>query len=147
MNAIYLYPSLCFFEGTPVSVGRGTDIPFQQFGHPSFTKFQYSFTPKPTVGAKQPKLNGKECFGVDLSEQEKVDSRNWKKLDLTYLVQGYNMYPNKAEYFTNFFNLLAGNSSLKNAIKSGKTITEIRDSWKDGLEEYKLMRKKYLLYE
>tara|TARA_B110000503_G_C7152437_1_gene415804 strand:+ start:953 stop:2212 length:1260 start_codon:yes stop_codon:yes gene_type:complete len=147
MNAIYLYPSLCFFEGTPVSIGRGTDAPFQQLGHPTFTKFQYSFTPKPTLGAKQPKLNGKECFGVDLSNQEKVDSRNWKKLDLTYLIECYNIYSNKAEYFTNFFNLLAGNSSLKDAIKSGQSATEIIESWKFGLEEYQLMRKRYLLYQ
>jgi len=147
MNAIYLYPSLCFFEGTPVSVGRGTDAPFQQFGHPSFSKFHYSFTPKPTLGATQPKLNSKECFGVDLSNEEEIDARNWGKLELSYLFEGYNMYPNKAEYFTNFFNLLAGNSSLKNAIKSGKPVKEIRDSWKDGLAEYNLMREKYLLYK
>ena len=147
MNAIYLYPSLCFFEGTPISVGRGTAAPFQQLGHPTLIKYQYSFTPKPTVGAKNPKLLGKKCYGVNLTNQEIVEPRNWKKLDLSYLIECYEMYPEKDNYFTNFFNLLAGNSSLQEAIKSGKTATEIRASWKNGIEEYRVIREKYLLYK
>ncbi|MDA9312082.1 DUF1343 domain-containing protein [Vicingaceae bacterium] len=147
MNSIYLYPSLCFFEGTPISVGRGTDAPFQQFGHPSFNKFQYSFTPLTAEGAKNPKLNGTKCFGLDLSDQKIVDARNWKKLDLSYLIECYKIYPEKENYFTNFFNLLAGNSSLKEAIISGKTASEIRAGWLDGLANYQITREKYLLYK
>ena len=146
MNAIYLYPSLCFFEGTPVSIGRGTDAPFQQFGHPAFSEFSYSFTPTPTPGAKSPKLNGKECFGVDLTNQEIVNLRNWRKLDLSYLINSYKMYPEKEKYFTNFFNLLAGNSSLKEAIKAGKTESEIRAAWAEDLAIFKEIRSRYLLY-
>ena len=146
MNAIYLYPSLCFFEGTPISIGRGTDAPFQQFGHPAFSEFSYSFTPTPTPGAKSPKLNGKECFGVDLTNQETVNPRNWRKLDLSYLINSYKMYPEKEKYFTNFFNLLAGNSSLKEAIKAGKTESEIRAAWAEDLAIFKEIRSKYLLY-
>lgn len=147
MNSIYLYPSLCFFEGTPISVGRGTEAPFQQFGHPEFTKFDYSFTPSPTVGAKKPKLNGEKCFGIDLTDKAQVNARNWKKLDLSYLIECYNLYPNKDKFFTNFFNLLAGNSSLKEAIKAGKSASEIEASWEPGLSEYRLLRKKYLIYQ
>ena len=146
MNVIYLYPSLCFFEGTPISIGRGTDAPFQQFGHPAFSEFSYSFTPTPTPGAKSPKLNGKECFGVDLTNQETVNPRNWRKLDLSYLINSYKMYPEKEKYFTNFFNLLAGNSSLKEAIKAGKTESEIRAAWAEDLAIFKEIRSKYLLY-
>ena len=146
MNAIYLYPSLCFFEGTPISIGRGTDAPFQQFGHPAFSEFSYSFTPTPTPGAKSPKLNGKECFGVDLTNQEIVNLRNWRKLDLSYLINSYKMYPEKEKYFTNFFNLLAGNSSLKEAIKAGKTESEIRAAWAEDLAIFKEIRSRYLLY-
>lgn len=147
MNSIYLYPSLCFFEGTPISVGRGTSNPFQQIGHPTLSKFEYSFIPKPTMGAKNPKLRGKKCLGIDFTNFEKVEARNWGKLDLSYLIEIYNMYPEKDKYFTNFFNLLAGNSRLKAAIKTGKTAPEIRATWKVGLEEYDLMRKQYLLYD
>ena len=147
MNAIYLYPSLCFFEGTPISIGRGTESPFQQLGHPSLINFEYSFIPGPTIGAKNPKLKGKKCYGVDLTNQEKVSPRNWKKLDLSYLIECYKMYPKKDEYFTDFFNLLAGNSGLKEAIKAGKTAPEIRSTWKSGLEKYQLMSEKYLRYE
>ena len=147
MNSIYLYPSLCFFEGTPVSVGRGTDDPFQQFGHPNFTEYEYSFIPKPSLGAKNPKLNGKKCFGVDLTNQDSVNPRAWRKLNLSFLIESYKAYPQKDKFFTNFFNLLAGNSSLKEAIKSGKTEEEIRNSWTHGLESFGRVRDKYLLYD
>lgn len=147
MNAIYLYPSLCFFEGTPVSVGRGTDAPFQQFGHPAFSEYSYSFTPTPTQGAKSPKLNGKVCYGVDFTEGQNEKPRNWKQLNLSYLIDSYKMYPDKEKYFTNFFNLLAGNSSLKEAIKAGKTESEIRATWGEDLAVFIQFRSKYLLYE
>ena len=147
MNSIYLYPSICFFEGTPISVGRGTSFPFQHIGHPSLTKFDYSFTPKPTAGAKKPKLNGEKCFGIDLTNQAQLKPRSWAKLDLSYLIQYYQLYPNKEDYFTNFFNLLAGNSTLQKDIIAGKSAAEIRESWVQGLQNYKLIREKYLIYD
>ena len=147
MKSIYLYPSLCFFEGTPVSVGRGTEKPFQQIGHPSIKGYRYSFIPEPTFGAKNPKLNGKKSFGIDFSSaDEVVIKKEWSSLNLSYLIEFYQKYPEQEKYFTNFFNLLAGNSKLQKAIKESKSEIEIKASWKEGLDEYKVMRKNYLLY-
>ena len=141
MQAIYLYPSICLFEGTPISVGRGTEKPFQVIGHPQL-KYDFSFVPKPTTGAKEPLLKGETCYGLDLSAV-KVK----KELDLSYLIQFYNSYPDKDQFFQKFFNLLAGNSTLQEQIKQGKTEAEIKATWQKGLVEFKAKRKKYLLYE
>jgi uncharacterized protein YbbC (DUF1343 family) len=141
MQAIYLYPSICLFEGTPISVGRGTEKSFQVIGHPQL-KYDFSFVPKPTTGAKEPLLKGETCYGLDLSAV-KVK----KELDLSYLIQFYNSYPDKEHFFSNFFNLLAGNSTLQEQIKQGKTEAEIKATWQKGLVEFKAKRKKYLLYE
>lgn len=147
MNSIYLYPSLCFFEGTPVSVGRGTDKPFQQFGHPSFTLYSYAFTPKPTIGAKNPKLNGKNCFGRLLTKDAALLKREGQ-LDLQWLIDAYNLYPDKDSFFTNFFVLLAGTKQLQQQIEAGMTAKEIRATWQDGLDRFqKEVRSKYLLYK
>ena len=147
MDAIYLYPSLCFFEGTPVSVGRGTDKPFQLFGHPSFKMYSFAFTPKPMYGAKDPRLKGVNCYGRLLTQ----DASRIKKegmLDLQWLIDGYNQYSSKEEYFTNFFLLLAGTKQLEAQIKSDLSADEIRTSWKPGLDKFqKEVRSKYLLYE
>lgn len=145
-TAILLYPSLCLFEGTPISVGRGTDKPFQQFGHPTLSEYDYHFTPKPTFGASNPKLNGQKCFGMDLSKQPMDSLRMDAYLNLDYLIKAYQAYPNKEKFFTSFFTLLAGTKSLENAIRDNRTADEIRESWQLGLEEYQKMRKKYLLY-
>lgn len=146
MDAIYLYPSLCFFEGTPVSVGRGTDQPFQQFGHPSFELYSYSFTPKPMFGAKEPKLNGQNCFGRLLTG----DADRLKKdgmLDLQWLIDAYNSYPNKESFFTNFFELLAGTKQLQQQIEAGMSAEEIRATWQVDLQQFqKEVRSKYLIY-
>jgi uncharacterized protein YbbC (DUF1343 family) len=141
MQAIYLYPSICLFEGTPISVGRGTEKSFQVIGHPQL-KYDFSFVPKPTTGAKEPLLKGETCYGLDLSAV-KVK----KELDLSYLIQFYNSYPDKEQFFQKFFNLLAGNSTLQEQIKQGKTEAEIKATWQKGLVEFKAKRKKYLLYE
>ena len=141
MQAIYLYPSICLFEGTPISVGRGTEKPFQVIGHPQL-KYDFSFVPKPRTGAKEPLLKGETCYGLDLSAV-KVK----KELDLSYLIQFYNSYPDKEQFFQKFFNLLAGNSTLQEQIKQGKTEAEIKATWQKGLVEFKAKRKKYLLYE
>ncbi len=146
-RAVYLYPSLCFFEGTNVSVGRGTNFPFQQIGAPNLNNFEHSFVPQASFGAKNPKYEGEKCFGIDFSEIDAAQFRNQGKLDLTYLISFYEASSNRTKFFNNFFNLLSGNSSLQTAIKSGKTEEEIRASWQSGLEEFKTMRKKYLLYQ
>lgn len=140
MQAIYLYPSLCLFEGTPISVGRGTDKPFQVIGHPQL-KADFSFVPKPTQGAKEPLLNQETCYGLDLSGVEVK-----KELDLSYLIRFYNDYHDKEHFFNNFFNTLAGNATLQAQIKQGKTEEQIKATWQKGLQEFKAKRKKYLLY-
>jgi uncharacterized protein YbbC (DUF1343 family) len=146
MNSIYLYPSLCFFEGTPVSVGRGTEKPFQLFGHPSFGLYSYAFTPKPMFGAKEPKLNGELCFGRELSARS-LELKNNGQLDLQYLIDAFNFYPNKSEFFTNFFALLAGTKQLQHQIEAGMTAEEIRATWQADLSRFqKVVRSKYLLY-
>lgn len=147
MKSIYLYPSLCFFEGTPISIGRGTNKPFQQIGHPSIESFSYHFIPQSNVGAKNPKLKGKKCFGLDLSETSEEELKKWNQLNFSFLIQFYHQYPQKDKFFTNFFNLLAGNKSLQEDIIAEKTELEIRNSWKEGLEMYHSIRNKYLLYD
>ena len=147
--AIYLYPSLCFFEGTVVSVGRGTEQPFQQWGHPAFEgKASYFFIPESTTGASKPMHEGKRCYGElwarDAEEALKmVDNR----LQLKPLIQAYSWYPAKDKFFNNFFDKLAGNSSLRQMIQQGKSEESIRESWQKDLEIFKKIRKKYLLYE
>ncbi len=149
MHAIYLYPSLCFFEGTNVSVGRGTDKQFQVYGAPDFPLGNYSFTPMPKDGAKNPPLEGQLCKGFDLSDIKISDLQQRKRLNLSYLIDFYKNYPNKNGFFLKnlFFNKLAGNSTLRQQIIEGKSEAEIRESWKAGLENFKKMRKKYLLYK
>ncbi|MEQ8908431.1 MAG: DUF1343 domain-containing protein [Vicingaceae bacterium] len=146
MAAIYLYPSLCFFEGTPISVGRGTTKPFQQFGHPALTEYQYHFVPKPSPGAKSPKLQGKKCLGKDLSDRPIGSLKAKAELDLTYLIDVYREYPDKNNFFTSFFSLLAGTDELQKQIKAGQSESEIRASWQSELEAFKKVREKYLLY-
>ncbi len=143
MQSIDWYPSLALFEGTPISVGRGTDAPFQQAGHPAFNKkYSYSFTPKPTLGASNPKLNGEKCFGVDLRQKE-----GGKRLELSYLLEFYREYPNKDNFFNSFFDLLAGTDRLKAQIKANLSEKEIRDSWQEDLENFQRIRQKYLIYK
>lgn len=143
LHSIRFYPTLCLFEGTVVSVGRGTELPFQIIGIPdSVTNYGFSFTPKSIVGmAKKPLYEGKKCVG------ERLDSNTIsRKIDLSYLIKYYNIYPNKEKYFNNFFNKLAGNATLQDQIKKGLSSDEIRKSWQTDLEAFKKKRKKYLLY-
>ena len=147
MKSVYLYPSLCFFEGTVISVGRGTDKPFQVVGHPSLPEGKYSFTPKSTQGAKSPLYMDKVCKGYDLSNYGEMIMRYEKRINLFWLIDLYKKYPNKKEYFNNYFNTLAGNDALKLQIEAGMSEENIRDSWQAKLTEYKKIRKKYLLYK
>lgn len=148
-NAILLYPSLCFFEGTQVSVGRGTDHPFEVFGHPNLTTGSYVFVPKPNEGSKHPKHEGTPCVGWDLTDFGGKNVQNKKHLILDYLVNAYREYPDKENFFLSngFINKLAGTDQLQKQIEQGKTADEIRATWQADLQEYMLMRSKYLLYE
>lgn len=145
-NAIKLYPSLCFFEGTVVSVGRGTTKPFEIFGHPDM-KSDFSFTPTPQKGATDPKLKNIKCFGVDLSN----NNERFKTLKLDYLFQArdvlYPIYKEKWIDRKDFFNLLAGNDQLYNQLNSYASEEEIRKSWKNDLINFKKVRENYLIYE
>jgi len=145
-SSIYLYPSLCLFEGTPISVGRGTDKPFQVLGHPYINSNKYSFTPQSKKGAKHPKLMNKKCNGYDLSLYGKVYMKDLKKINLFWLINIYKEYPDKNNFFNSSFNRLAGNAQLQEQIKSGKEEEEIHKTWEEGLAQFKLIRKKYLLY-
>ncbi len=143
MQSVYLYPSLCMFEGTSVSVGRGTDFPFQVFGSPDLVGFDYAFIPKSKEGAKFPPHKDQNCFGVDL---RKFDLKAINHLNIDWLMNAYEASSNKGAFFTDFFRLLSGNDTLKNQIISGISEDVIRASWKPGLDAFKLKRKKYLLY-
>lgn len=147
-KAIYLYPSLCFFEGTEISEGRGTDKPFQQFGYPKMPNGNTSFTPKSIDGvAKYPKLENKKCNGLDLSTLAEDSLRNLNQINLNWLIDTYNNYPQKDQFFkANFFDKLAGSSALREQIIAGKSAEEIRKTWKVELKKFKTIRNKYLLY-
>ena len=142
-KAINLYPSLCFFEGTNVSSGRGTETQFQVFGSPFLNpeKFSYHFTPKPNKGAKNPKHKSIKCYGRDLRSSEVLDSIN-----LTWLIDAYKFSSEKEEFFNPFFTKLAGQTKLQAQIKNGLDVAEIRKSWQKGLEKFKKIRANYLLY-
>lgn len=150
MQSIYLYPSTCFFEGTVLSEGRGTDAPFQIFGHPTLPKNLYSFTPKPNAGAKSSKCFNQLCYGWHVSgSNEEVLKKLNGKIQLSYVLEAYRLFPGKDSFFlkNNFINKLAGNDILQQQIKTGVTETAIRESWQPQLDAFKLIRKKYLLYK
>lgn len=140
-KAINLYASLCFFEGTNVSLGRGTDKQFQIYGSPDLPNTGFSFTPMPNEGAKEPPLKGKLCYGEDLSKIDKV-----KRLEVKWLIKAYSETADKSKFFIPFFTKLAGTKKLQEQIVAGKNEAEIRKSWEPGLAAFKQMRKKYLIY-
>lgn len=140
-RAVNLYASLCFFEGTNVSVGRGTDKQFQIYGSPDLPATGFSFTPQPNVGAKDPVHKGVKCYGEDLTKGEPVT-----QIELRWLLNAYNATADKSKFFNDFFIKLAGTAELKKQIEAGKTEKQIRESWQPGLERFKNMRKKYLIY-
>ena len=149
IQSIYLYPSTCFFEGTVLSEGRGTDKPFQVFGHPSLPKNLASFTPRSKEGAKNPKLLNQQCYGWDLSgTPEQALSKINNRIQLKWLLEAYKLFPEKDSFFltNNFINLLAGNDVLMKQVREGKSEEEIRKSWEPALTQFKTTRKKYLLY-
>ncbi|MCR4765751.1 MAG: DUF1343 domain-containing protein [Bacteroidaceae bacterium] len=146
LHAIYLYPSLCYFEATPVSVGRGTDYPFQVYGHPNMKGRTFSFVPESRSGAKTPPLQNKVCQGVDLRDLPDSVLVN-KGIDLTYLIDAYQDLGMGDKFFTNFFEKLIGVSWVRQMIEQGATAEDIRARWQPDVEKFKEQRKKYLLYE
>lgn len=148
MSSVYLYPSICFFEGTSISVGRGTDLPFQIIGSPYIPKTTFSFTPKPNVGSKNPKYKNELCNGYDLSIFGLLYIRNTKELYLHWLV-GMNEKTKNNKFITrpSFFDLLAGTDSLRLQLEKGESIETIQSNWDADLKEYMKMRKSYLLYK
>ena len=146
MTAVYLYPSLGLFEGTMVSVGRGTEKPFQVIGHPTLNTGSYKFTPKGMSGAKNPPYKGQLCNGHDLGKFGSMVIRNYKSIYLYWLTGAYRETPEKDQFFNNYFNTLAGTDKLKDQIEKEVPEEEIVKSWKSGILEFKKIRKGYLLY-
>lgn len=157
IQAIYLYPSTCFFEGTVLSEGRGTKLPFQVFGHPSYPSTMYSFMPNPNEGAKSSKLYGQTCYGWDLSGSvNEVLAKVDNKVQLKWLIDAYKLFPDKEKFFLlpksgkmeeSFFTKLAGTDELWKQIVEGQSAEEIWKNWQPKINEFKVIRKKYLLYE
>ncbi len=147
-RAIALYPSLAFFEGTLFSAGRGTTKPFELYGHPHYRSKNFSFVPKSRAGAKYPKFQNKKCYGVDLSQKSLKSIRAKKQIDLSYLQDAYAKFPNKKQFFlkNNFIDKLAGTDRLRKQIRSDLSEAQIRASWQKGLNRFKKIRVKYLIY-
>ena len=145
MKSIYLYPSMCYFEATPVSLGRGTDKPFQIYGHPNMTGYTFSFTPRSVDGAKNPPQLNRKCYGVDLSNlnDEEIIA---KGINLEYLIDAYRNLNMDDYFFRSFFEKLIGNGNIRKMIKDGKSADEIKATWKADVEKFKAQRKPYLLY-
>ena len=146
MQSIYLYPSTCLFEGTICSLGRGTEYPFEVYGHPSIKGATFSFTPRSIPGAKYPPHLNKECYGVDL---RKVDHETIiaNGFNLEYIIDAYKKVGIGEPFFTSFFEKLVGVDYIRNMIIEGKSASEIRAKWQGEVEQFKVLRRKYLLYE
>ena len=145
MLSIYLYPSTCYFEGTPVSLGRGTDWPFQVYGHPDMKGYDFSFTPTSRSGAKTPPQMDKLCNGVDLHNLNAEDVIA-KGMNLEYVIDAYNNLKIGDKFFTPFFDKLAGQTYIREMIQQGKSADEIRACWQDDVKRFKEQRRPYLLY-
>ncbi|MBF0693949.1 MAG: DUF1343 domain-containing protein [Flavobacterium sp.] len=140
-QSVNLYASLCFFEGTNVSVGRGTNKQFQVYGSPFQPKSGFSFTPSPNEGAKNPPYNGQVCYGEDLSDHEKV-----RGVNLSWLIKAYKNTSDKSKFFNSFFTKLAGTKELQQQIVDGRSEDEIKKGWQDGIAKFKIIRKVYEIY-
>lgn len=146
IKSIYLYPSTCFFEGTVMSLGRGTSLPFQIYGHPDYKGGNYSFTPQSISGAKNPPLLGKKCYGVDLSGTDDKYIRK-QGIDLSYVIDAYKNLNIGSKFFTSFFDLLAGCSYIREMIEQGCDADEIKARWQDDVTKFKKQRAPYLIYK
>lgn len=148
MHAVYLYPSLCLFEGTDISIGRGTGHPFQVFGHPDLPEdqFPFPFTPKSVSASPNPPQLGNNCFGRDLRDLPLDELRQKNQINLEYILEAYAHFPVKEDFFNRGFEIRAGNNLLRYQIKVGYTAEDIRNSWQKDLDAFKKIRAKYLLY-
>ena len=146
-TSVYLYPSICFFEGTSISLGRGTSFPFQVFGNPDLPDRGFSFVPESVPGAKNPPLLGKKCFGTDLRDAIEMKLAPKPELNLDWVISAYNDFPKKDKFFNSYFDVLAGGPVLREQIQKGMTSDQIRETWKDGLAKFAKIREKYLLYK
>ena len=144
-HAIYLYPSTCLFEGTICSLGRGTDMPFEVYGHPDYRGSEFSFTPRSRAGAKNPPLKDTKCWGVDLREvdNEQIIERGF---NLEYVIDAYKIVGQGEKFFNRMFELLVGVDYVREMIISGKSAAEIESQWQAELEQYRELRRRYLLY-
>ena len=146
MLAIYLYPSTCYFEATPVSLGRGTDMPFEVYGHPDMKGRSFEFTPRSVAGAKNPPQLDKLCHGVDLrgiSEEEAIA----QGINLSYLIDAYRDLGMGDKFFRNFFELLIGRGDIRQMIEQGKSAEDIKATWADDVKRFREQRRPYLLYD
>ncbi len=145
MHAIYLYPSTCYFEATPVSLGRGTDSPFEIYGHPDMAGYSFSFVPQSVEGAKNPPQLGNLCHGRDLRgiDDEKIISAG---VNLEYVIDAYSHLGLGEKFFTSFFEKLIGRGDIRQMIMDGKSASEIKATWADDVKKFKAQRKPYLLY-
>ena len=146
MLSIYLYPSMCYFEGTPVSLGRGTDWPFQVYGHPDMTGYDFSFTPRSRFGAKTPPCQDQLCHGVDLHAIDE-EAAIAQGINLEYVIDAYNHMKMGDKFFTRFFDLLMGRADVKQMIMDGKSAAEIKATWAGDVERFKQQRRPYLIYK
>lgn len=144
-EAVYLYPSLCLFEGTNVSVGRGTDVPFQVYGHPDMTD-DYVFIPRTSEGRRAPLYSDKECHGKNLTEYAHRYKNNDKKLNLAWILDARKQLKDDDSFFNSYFIKLVGVAGIQENINSGLTEDEIRSSWQTGIDKYLKIRDKYLIY-
>ncbi|MCC8034694.1 MAG: DUF1343 domain-containing protein [Rikenellaceae bacterium] len=147
MRSVYLYPSICFFEATPVSLGRGTDFPFQVYGHPDMKGYDFEFTPRPREGAKDPLLNGRVCYGVDLRTAPSDSVVIACGIDLSYIIDAYNALGRSEKFFNNAFERLTGVDYVRRMIIGGSTAAEIKAVWAGDVEMFKRQRKPYLIYD
>jgi uncharacterized protein YbbC (DUF1343 family) len=147
MNSVYLYPSICFSEGTVLSCGRGTTFAFQVLGAPDMPDRGFSFIPEPMPGATNPRHKGLVCYGLDLRNALADGLVPASGINLEWIIRAYNDYPEKEKFFNGYFDTLAGGTSLREQIQQGKTAEEIKASWKSGLEGFNLIRNKYLIYK
>ncbi|WP_367277540.1 exo-beta-N-acetylmuramidase NamZ domain-containing protein [Mucilaginibacter sp.] len=148
-QSVLLYPSVCLFEGTTFSLGRGTMIPFQVLGHPALKgKYQYSFTPVSIAGmSEDPPQKNQVCYGIDLRNYNTDIIKKSGQINLSWLIEFYKIFPDKQHFFNVYFTKLAGTEELRKQIEAGKTEAEIRQSWQPALDRFKAIRSKYLLYQ
>ena len=148
MRSVYLYPSTCYFEQTPLSLGRGTDKPFQVYGHPNIKDKEFTFTPVPNYGAKDPRYKNQVCYGVDLRTEPSVAEIMEDGINFSYIIDAYkSMNLDRNYFFGSGFELETGQLWIRNMIKEGKSAAEIKAAWAKDVEAFKKQREPYMLYE